>query len=623
MNEPRSHGAGQDSGPCAVRFPSLFGVAGLLACLWVTGYAGLSGDAQLYALQGLTHAGATRLDADLFFAYGSQDAFSLFPRLYAPLIRALGVGDAALLVTLASLLALFTASAMLFGAWGGRWGALAAVTLTAVWPVPYAADSVLRVAQTLATPRPAAAALALAAIALWTAGRRWAALLAALGAALLHPLMAWPALAVLAILRFGALRSAGLALGGLLVLLLVVATGLPGADRLSLRIDPAWLGAVLERSPFVAPSQWTADDWSLLALGATLPALAALRLDGDPRRVLLGASALALAGVAMTAVGGDVLRLAIIYQAQPWRAIWLARWLGLGAAGVLLMRWSRTRDPLDLTAALGVLGAETALAGTGLVVMAAALAACAVARRFAGKRAARLALWGSWALSTQALGWRLLGQPAEWLTREALAPFEPVVPIPLNTPFVVLLAAIPLLLLAHRCAPRLRAGGVRILIGVSSLVVAAIVAAGVERVRDAEARELEAMRRAGPRLLAELPTDGAVFWGEDGRRGWFGLEYPVYLSIVQTAGVVFSRGTALEAQRRAAHVEGVLGTQRYTRWLDRRASGGTVAPVHVAALCTDPGLAAVFVRDPVRSPRAIVVADGRGGHVGSLLLCRD
>ena len=73
-----------------------------LAALWLLGrrYAGIVHDATVYAVQGLRKL-EPGLANDLFFSHGAQDAYTVFPALYASLISAFGTAAAAIIVTLA------------------------------------------------------------------------------------------------------------------------------------------------------------------------------------------------------------------------------------------------------------------------------------------------------------------------------------------------------------------------------------------------------------------------------------------------------------------------------------------------------------------------------------------
>ena len=73
----------------------------LFAAMWtvVKPYLGLVHDARLYALQTAARLKPDIFAGDLFLRYGSQDSFTVFPLLYAPLAQTLGLEHAAAVLT--------------------------------------------------------------------------------------------------------------------------------------------------------------------------------------------------------------------------------------------------------------------------------------------------------------------------------------------------------------------------------------------------------------------------------------------------------------------------------------------------------------------------------------------
>src|SRR6516165_8871546 len=57
-------------------------------------YAGITHDSRLYSMQVLNQVEEGSFSDDIFFQYGSQDDYSLFSRLAAPLVRWLGLSAA-------------------------------------------------------------------------------------------------------------------------------------------------------------------------------------------------------------------------------------------------------------------------------------------------------------------------------------------------------------------------------------------------------------------------------------------------------------------------------------------------------------------------------------------------
>lgn len=88
----------------SVSSPNILRQISIFACcisIWLIShpYRGLFHGACFYAVQALYRIDRGAFQNDLFFRYGSQDSFSVFSALYAPLITHLGLGSALALVT--------------------------------------------------------------------------------------------------------------------------------------------------------------------------------------------------------------------------------------------------------------------------------------------------------------------------------------------------------------------------------------------------------------------------------------------------------------------------------------------------------------------------------------------
>ena len=127
-------------------------------------YLGLGGDARLYAVQALarTHP---NLFNDLYLRNASQDSYTLFSSLYAPCIGLIGLGNAALTLTLAFKILFFAASWVLARRLFQGACAFLAVALLILIPGAYGAFGVFQYAEDWLTARSAAEALVVTAIA--------------------------------------------------------------------------------------------------------------------------------------------------------------------------------------------------------------------------------------------------------------------------------------------------------------------------------------------------------------------------------------------------------------------------------------------------------------------------
>ncbi|MCC6212909.1 MAG: hypothetical protein IT513_17875, partial [Burkholderiales bacterium] len=237
-----------------------------LAALWLLGrrYAGITHDATLYVAQGLRRIDAAAFDRDLFFQFGAQDDYTIFPFLYAPLIEMLGIGDAAMLATILGQLAFVAAAGVLVArmtSGSERWWSLA---LLAALSGYYGGVGTFRFAEPFITARSFAEPLVLVALAATLAARPWWALAALVLAFAIHPLMAAPA--ILAVFLWHAAQRPRLLWMAPALLLLGVALAAAGPG-LTLRYDQAWLTEVVDRSPHLFVSRWLLPDWARLLWG--------------------------------------------------------------------------------------------------------------------------------------------------------------------------------------------------------------------------------------------------------------------------------------------------------------------------------------------------------------------
>ncbi len=147
----------------------------LIAC-WIATrpYLGIVHDALLYAAQALHGMGGGQFGDDLFFAYGSQDSFTLFSFLYRPLISTMGIARAHLAMTvLGQALWLAGLLMVLRAAYPDRKKFLAATAASALAYAGYGGFNVFQYGEGFATARLFAEALVLGAMALG-AKARWA-----------------------------------------------------------------------------------------------------------------------------------------------------------------------------------------------------------------------------------------------------------------------------------------------------------------------------------------------------------------------------------------------------------------------------------------------------------------
>ena len=533
--------------------------AGLALLLLIHRYPGINHDASLYLGQALHHLRPDVFRHDLFFAYGSQESFTLMPQLVGMLRRWLSFPEIFMWGSLCGLLA-FAGSAWFFlrrmlEREQAYWAWLAVLAL----PGMYGVIRVFTYAEPFFTARPLSEALSLLALGFLARRRLLLAALCFAGAGLLHPLqvigallIAWPWM-VLHDRRW--LHMAWLVLP-------VLALGFSSIrpfDGLYRVIDPVWLKDLTDFTLQLFVSHWYPVDWANLAFDILLLAYAAWRLkDAFGRWCLAGLAGLLL-GFSSTLLLADILHLALPTALQLWRVQWLAHLLANAAVGVLLYR--------DLSAGemtrASILGLVAVMTGTGFLwTWAPILAAYAAWPRFGSRvtpafrnTLACLAVFSMLALLAYHIA-------TEWPTfRIAHYRLELYAIDRRILGFPTLALGLPLL--GIWLWKRTRAAWQR-----TSLLALALLAsiAGITRwdARSPVARALESQSPNPGLFGVPLPKNAQIFWGLPLYPAvWVALEQPDYFSPWQLAGSVFNRGTPKEGRLRLERMRPVIEEDMY------------------------------------------------------------
>jgi hypothetical protein len=290
-------------------------------------YLNLNHDAILYGVQVLNRVSPGHFAGDLYFEYGSQDRYSLFSSLAAPLVARLGLHVGFFLLYVASnALFLFALQRFVCALVKDPLISTLSLLFLAVTLVPFGGLHSFHVNEPFLTPRIAANALVLLALERLLSGRLLLAFVLIAPALLLHPLMAFPGfLIILGWLSLTRLRPVQLA--GVLTLAALAAAGVllyqPLALRLFGSMNDDWRAIVDRTNPYNFPLNWSLEDWVRIAVSFTVALTAAwhLRADARIRRLLLAVSSVAAVGL----IGGVLacfLPYALLFQGQPYRWLW-------------------------------------------------------------------------------------------------------------------------------------------------------------------------------------------------------------------------------------------------------------------------------------------------------------
>lgn len=537
------------------RLSAILLALGLL--LYITPYYGIRHDSILYFGEALRHLKPESLDHDLFFAFGSQADFTIFPQLLAALLQHFPAGDLFLTLTLAGRLFFSLASFILIRQLlpgGYRFWALLAIM---IMPATYAGRSVFCYAEPFLTGRTFAEPLILIALAACLS-RRWAWAAAAwLLAAMLHPLQALPALLVICVYLVS-LDRRWLHLLWLTAFLPVLYLFDKGSSTaIFARFDDQWLTWLSDPANYLYMHNWRLDDWCRLSTDLFLLVLAMKNLEGRPkllaRSLLISALILFPASLALA----DLLHFIIPTRLQLWRLDWILHWFAMATIPWQMFRLYKTeeddRQRFIIFIAIVILGTavvplDSVVIGTApsVLLLIPLFALWPVIRQKIRPVLARtllVAIVLAIGLAYLKFSLAVFHRFAQFgSNREIMRPELLLLSYPL--------AAIAILSLVtwlwFRAGTRIRATLFIMLCAWTAY------SAAIWDWRSVAARHLEAAQGVQPSPFGVPLSSGAqVFWAEDNLTNellapWLMLETPSYFSIYQMSGLVYNRRTAEE-----------------------------------------------------------------------------
>jgi hypothetical protein len=528
--------------------PIWFGVL-LVVALWLTArpYVGLRHDGILYVGQALLHLRPATMSKDLFFAYGSQDEFSVMSTLLVGLYSRWGIAGVQMAVPLLSESAILVTGYFLLRSFAPmeRWLGLCAL---AVLSHIYGGDGIFAFAERFVTGRTLAEPLALTALAVVIYGRPFLACAILLIAAAIHPLVALPVIVVGWLYLCLGDRRWAWAGAAILIPLGLGWWGMKPFAALWERYDTSWWDAVTGTNAQVLLSTWKSADWQVVVLDLTV-LVGAARLFAMPLGRLAWAMALGSVGLLIvSAVGADLIHDVLITQLQTWRVLWLAHLFSLLLLPAVVMavwRWGGL-GPLTALALAATVVAVNGRWESGWVFVG-WTAIALVLTRFECKisvhvrRAAMIATGAALLALSTAVSAR---NAALFAASQSHLDLPTVVLLASSTPALAMPAAAALL-------SAWRHGRTRALLATALVAVAALYGVITWDRRSPWTRYVEeALPREHP-FEKLIPRGAQVYWHEDLASTWVVLKRPSYFSAAQGAGLLFNRRTAMEYQRRA------------------------------------------------------------------------
>ncbi|MBL0940719.1 MAG: hypothetical protein IBJ03_17635 [Gemmatimonadaceae bacterium] len=313
----------------------------LSAFLLMRPYEGIVHDARLYVGYALAPLDPAGIGQDIMFTLDGQGGKTLYPAMMRWFAQAIGLTPALVTLTYGALVLWFAAAWGLVRAVAPRslssGGIAAVIVLLGSLHTFYGGASTIRFAEPFAAPRALAEALGMLAI-VQALGARWWRVCALIGvAAIVHPIMTAPVIAVIVMIAASNDRVRGVLLGGGLTLGIGIAAAavlVSGDGMLLGRFDAVWLQILDHYHSLILLRHWSSIDLARVVLQLTSLAIARTCARADARPLVDGVILVGVAGLVLSGVGVDLLSHRLMGQAQPWRALWLVAVLSTVGIGL-------------------------------------------------------------------------------------------------------------------------------------------------------------------------------------------------------------------------------------------------------------------------------------------------
>jgi hypothetical protein len=526
----------------------------MIVALWslTRHHRAFSQDGELYAVQALARIHPA-LGMDVYLADVSQDRYTVFSRIYAALIGCYGLNGAELLLFVVCTLWFFTASWALARNLSGSGTAWLATAMLMVAAGSYGAYGIFQFSENYLTARSLAEALVVTSLALHFHGWRRLALGLAVGTLFIHPLMALPGVLLLICLWLPVRRAIWGSVAGVLGVLGIAVFGVlaPGAAHVLTIMDGPWLEVVRERSQFLFFKYWSIGDWEMHARPFLCLTMSALVLDEDRIRKLLIASMLVgAAGLLVAFIACTIGPVAILLQGQAWRWFWVTGFASLLLLVPTVLRVWREEKCGPMCAILLIAG-WTFAPVHGIALIALALFLWLLRPRIEGRTGMYLR-WGALALFAVIVSWMLVNSWSLLTSPRVIVGPESLLIDRIRSFLGLQVSAVLVFGFSWYFIRSARTAWmpatVAMLLTVTLILVVpstfARVGTSASRVEfDEFAEWRNAIPPAGNVLI--LPTRKSAAFA------WFTLERPSYISVDQSAGVVYSSATAQEIRRRS------------------------------------------------------------------------
>lgn len=318
---------------------------GALALLFlIRPYSGIRHDAVFYLGQGLLKWKFDAFEQDLFFAFGGQAKFSMFPCFLAWFLDRFPAADIFLFFTLIGRVFFFISSCVLVWQLFPRLASMRFLCVFSVLIMPsiYGGHFLISYGEPFFTGRTLAEPLGILALAAAFSGRWGLCVICWVAAALIHPLQA---LAVWLVIWVWLVLGSRYWLLLLLPCLFIAGLSILGVECLKFvvqKYDLDWYSWIVEPNKFVFLETWPVDSWLGVGMDYFILILGLRYFGGQLRRFALSILLALTMGLLASFVLADILKLVFMTGLQLWRVQWVAHWFAM--ATLPFLAWHIYRD---------------------------------------------------------------------------------------------------------------------------------------------------------------------------------------------------------------------------------------------------------------------------------------
>jgi hypothetical protein len=513
-------------------------------------HKGIIHDTRLYVFDILNIAHEGIFANDILTIVGTQDKYTLFSIIAAPLYKILSLWAATSAVFIVGQLVWFSGLIALVAKFAedektAFFGLLSAFLL----PTAYFGFSVLSYGEGFATPRLFVEGLTFWSIWCFCNRSYLISALLVLVALSLHPIMGLIIAALLVgillqegrrwWLIFGAASIAGIAV--------ILVSGVVPTERFTAVLEGDWFYVVNARAKYLFVTEWQTKDWARIMLAASITVPMIAIYSGWQRRLIISALLVGAAGLVVSLIGADMLHNVLLSQVQTSRTIWFAYLLGnVGFGVVVATMYRKSEEDGDVffflyTLAWTVDHLIWPVPGLVLGIVTSSLAYLRITGKIAGIPSLFRRL--TYLLTIILFVWLIFLRLKFWIepeNRDAVFPTGDGFVGVTGFTQVELVLVVFIVFAAVRLRLNIPAYATKGL-----LILLAVWAVFVWDRRSPDNRGLEGDYRAAE-IREQIPKGAEVYWEGTVKGAWFLLGRPSYFADALGAGVVFSQDLARE-----------------------------------------------------------------------------